>query len=352
MVAMVCAVWALFASVPGRAALQAMGDMSQATTLYDVNNRPVFTIFKEYRVEVPLSRMSPYLRTAILAIEDQRFAEHRGVDLVRIAAAAWADLREGRRAQGGSTITQQLARQAFLDREKTIGRKLKEVALALRIERMYSKDEILELYLNKVYFGDGLHGAEAAARGYFGISASELSLSQAALLAGLVNAPSTTAPTVSLLRATARLAPDEIRVELFAGIGQLPLFNPELEATMPAPVRALHARIDSSDALLIASPEYAHGVTGTLKNALDWLVSHEGFVDKRVAIFNASPRSVHADAQLREILTTMSATLVADACLALPLRGTGITEQGILESGHAADIRRALTLLVSGAPRA
>jgi len=204
MVAMVCAVWALFASVPGRAALQAMGDMSQATTLYDVNNRPVFTIFKEYRVEVPLSRMSPYLRTAILAIEDQRFAEHRGVDLVRIAAAAWADLREGRRAQGGSTITQQLARQAFLDREKTIGRKLKEVALALRIERMYSKDEILELYLNKVYFGDGLHGAEAAARGYFGISASELSLSQAALLAGLVNAPSTTAPTVSLLRATAR----------------------------------------------------------------------------------------------------------------------------------------------------
>jgi NAD(P)H-dependent FMN reductase len=146
--------------------------------------------------------------------------------------------------------------------------------------------------------------------------------------------------------------PGRIRVELFAGIGQLPLFNPELEATMPAPVRALHARIDSSDALLIASPEYAHGVTGTLKNALDWLVSHEGFVDKRVAIFNASPRSVHADAQLREILTTMSATLVADACLALPLRGTGITEQGILESGHAADIRRALTLLVSGAPRA
>jgi 1A family penicillin-binding protein len=198
------AVWALFASVPGRAALQAMGDMSQATTLYDVHDRPVFTIFKEYRVEVPLSRMSPHLRKAILAIEDQRFEEHRGVDLVRIAAAAWTDIREGRRAQGGSTITQQLARQAFLDREKTIGRKLKEVALALRIERMYSKNEILELYLNKVYFGDGLHGAEAAARGYFGISASDLSLSQAALLAGLVSSPSTNAPTVSLPRALAR----------------------------------------------------------------------------------------------------------------------------------------------------
>jgi 1A family penicillin-binding protein len=204
LIAAYLAMWAVFASVPGRDALQTMGDMSQATTLYDVHDRPVFTIFKEYRVEVPLSKMSPHLRRAILAIEDQRFAEHGGVDPFRIAAAAWTDIREGRRAQGGSTITQQLARQAFLDREKTIGRKIKEVALALRIERMYSKDEILELYLNKVYFGDGLHGAEAAARGYFGKSASELSLSEAALLAGLVNSPSNNAPTTSLPRAVAR----------------------------------------------------------------------------------------------------------------------------------------------------
>ena len=154
----------------------------------------------------------------------------------------------------------------------------------------------------------------------------------------------------ALLRAAARLAPAGIRVELFEEIGLLPLFNPELESTMPAPVQVLHAQITSSDALLIASPEYAHGVTGVLKNALDWLVSFEGFVDRRVAIFNASPRSVHADAALREILTTMSARLVSAACLALPLRGTGITEQGILDSGHAADIRRALALLASGAP--
>ena len=153
----------------------------------------------------------------------------------------------------------------------------------------------------------------------------------------------------ALLRAAARLAPEGVRVEPFGGIGHLPLFNPELEASMPAPVRELHEHVASSDAVLIASPEYAHGVTGVLKNALDWLVSYEGFVDKRVAIFNASPRSVHADAQLREILTTMSASLVADACLALPFRGTGITEQGILESSHAAEIRRALALLVSGA---
>ena len=156
----------------------------------------------------------------------------------------------------------------------------------------------------------------------------------------------------TLLRAAARLAPPGIRVDLFDGIGALPLFNPDLEAEMPVSVRALHVRVAASDALLIASPEYAHGVSGVLKNALDWLVSFEGFVDKRVGIFNASPRSLHADAQLREILTTMSADLVAGACLALPLRSTGVTEQGILDSGHAADIRRALALLSSGAPRA
>ena len=155
----------------------------------------------------------------------------------------------------------------------------------------------------------------------------------------------------ALLRASARLAPDDTRVEIFSGLAELPLFNPDLEADMPAPARRLQAAISACDALLIASPEYAHGVTAVIKNALDWLVSFPPFVDKPVAIFNASPRSVHADAALRETLTTMSARLVSDACLALPLRSTGITEQGILDSEHAAAIRRALTLLISGAAR-
>src|SRR5687768_4942871 len=196
----------LFAGLPGRDELRSLGEMPQATTLYDVHNRPVFTIFKEYRIEVPLSRISPHLRRAIVAFEDQRFADHGGIDVVRIFGAVWADLREGRKAQGGSTITQQLARQTFLTREKKLWRKVREIALARRIERMYSKDEILELYLNKVYFGDGLYGAEAASRGYFGKSAADLDLSQAALLAGLVNAPSVNAPTVNMSRAVARRA--------------------------------------------------------------------------------------------------------------------------------------------------
>ena len=200
----VVGLWAMLSGLPGRDELRTLGEMPQASTLYDVHNRPVFTIFKEYRIEVPLSQISPHLRKAIVAFEDQRFAEHSGIDIIRIVGAVWADVREGRKAQGGSTITQQLARQSFLTREKKLWRKVQEIALARRIERMYSKDEILELYLNKVYFGDGLHGAEAAARGYFGKSASDLDLAEAALLAGLVNAPSVNAPTVNMSRAVAR----------------------------------------------------------------------------------------------------------------------------------------------------
>jgi 1A family penicillin-binding protein len=196
----------IFAGLPGREQLRLLGEMPQATTLYDVHNRPVFTIFREYRIEVPLSQVSPHLRRAIVAFEDQRFEDHQGIDLVRILGAAWADLREGRAAQGGSTLTQQLARQSFLTREKKLWRKLREIALAIRIESIYTKDEILELYLNKVYFGDGLYGAEAAARGYFGKSATDLDLAESALLAGLVNAPSVNAPTVNVSRALGRRA--------------------------------------------------------------------------------------------------------------------------------------------------
>ena len=149
----------------------------------------------------------------------------------------------------------------------------------------------------------------------------------------------------ALLRATARLAPAGVAVELFDGLGDLPLFNPDLEANLPASVVRLHDAVATCDAMLIASPEYAHGVTAVIKNALDWLVSFPPFVDTPVAIFNASPRSVHADASLRETLTTMSARIVTEACIALPLRSTGMGEQGILESDHAAAIRRALNLL-------
>jgi penicillin-binding protein 1A len=198
--------WDLMASAPKREMLLRVGDMAQATTLVDLNGRPAFTIFKEQRIEIPLAKVSPLVKKAILSIEDQRFYEHSGVDTIRIIGSAIANLRQGRRAQGGSTLTQQLARQSFLTRDKTYRRKFQEVIVAAELESEYSKDEILELYLNKVYFGDGLHGIEAASLGYFGKHASDLSLSEAALLAGLVKSPSSYAPTVNLDRAITRRA--------------------------------------------------------------------------------------------------------------------------------------------------
>lgn len=196
----------LTAGLPNREELRGLGDMAQSTTLYDVKDQPAFTLFKEQRIEVPLERISPNMIKAVLSIEDQRFYDHTGVDAIRVAAAVLKNVREGRRAEGGSTITQQLARQSFLTRDKTYRRKLKEVILAGHIESEYSKEEILALYLNKVYFGDGLYGVEAAARGYLGKSASELSVDEAALLAGLIQSPSSYAPTVNLDRALARRA--------------------------------------------------------------------------------------------------------------------------------------------------
>jgi 1A family penicillin-binding protein len=194
----------LTAGLPNREALRGIGDMAQATTILDAADKPAFTIFKEQRIEVALEKISPNLIKAVVAVEDQRFYEHSGVDGVRVAAAVVRNLQERRRAEGGSTITQQLARQSFLSRDKTYRRKLKEVILAAYLERMYEKDEILEVYLNKVYLGDGLYGVEAASRGYLGKPASDVTIEEAALLAGLIQSPSSYAPTVNLGRAIAR----------------------------------------------------------------------------------------------------------------------------------------------------
>jgi penicillin-binding protein 1A len=194
----------LFVGLPDRDAMARVGDMAQATAVYDHEDALAFTISRERRIDAPLAEMSPHLIKAVLAIEDQRFYEHRGLDVVRIAAATLANVRQLRAAQGGSTITQQLARQSFLTPAKTVRRKLQELILAGRLERQFTKDRILEMYLNKVYFGDGLYGVEAASRGYFGKSASELSVAEAALLAGLVQSPSAYAPTASPDRAVGR----------------------------------------------------------------------------------------------------------------------------------------------------
>ena len=152
------------------------------------------------------SKISPNLIKAVISVEDQRFYEHSGVDAIRVARRGPQEPRDGTtRAKAGSTITQQLARQSFLSRDKTYRRKLKEVdPRRLYRERCTDKKDILELYLNKVYLGDGLYGVEAAARGYFGKIVSDLTVDEAALLAGLIQSPSSYAPTVNLDRAIAR----------------------------------------------------------------------------------------------------------------------------------------------------
>jgi penicillin-binding protein 1A len=143
---------------------------------------------------IALKDLPPYLPKAFIAIEDRRFYSHFGVDPTGIARAAVANLLHRGVSQGGSTLTQQLAKNLFLTQERTMQRKLQEVELALWLERKYSKQEILELYLNRVYFGSGAYGIEAAAQKYFGKSAKNVSLSEAAMLAGLVKSPSRLAP--------------------------------------------------------------------------------------------------------------------------------------------------------------
>src|SRR6185503_9227706 len=136
---------------PSPAEIRSLVRGPQLTTVYDAHDAPVFTIFKERRMEVPLAEISPNVVHAVLAIEDQRFYKHAGIDLWRIGGALVANVRQGERAQGGSTITQQLARKSFLTDDKTFRRKLKEAFLAARIEGHFTKDQILELYLNRVY---------------------------------------------------------------------------------------------------------------------------------------------------------------------------------------------------------
>lgn len=142
-----------------------------------------------------LDEMSPYMPEAIVAIEDKRFYSHFGVDFIGVGRAFVTNILLGHKAQGGSTITQQLARNLFLSPKKTFERKVQEVLLSVWLEQKYTKDQILAMYLNRVYFGDNAYGVEAASRRYFNKSARDINLGEAALLAGLVQAPSRLSPT-------------------------------------------------------------------------------------------------------------------------------------------------------------
>jgi 1A family penicillin-binding protein len=174
--------------------LSQLEQMESASVILDRNGKIFGQIYVENRDTVPYEQLPQDLINALIAVEDAKFYQHHGYDLLGIVRAALKNFTAGRVRQGASTITQQLARNSFSLKEKTYRRKLLEIFLAQRIEDQFGKQKIMELYLNRIYFGGGLYGAEAAARGYFGKPAREMSLAECATLAGLVKSPNRLSP--------------------------------------------------------------------------------------------------------------------------------------------------------------
>ena len=166
----------------------------QGSKIFDDSDELITEFHVERRIFVPLAQIPQALKEAIIATEDARFYSHFGVDPMGIARAVYQNFRHGRIVEGGSTITQQLAKVLFLTPDKSLDRKLKEAVLAVELERRYPKDRLLEMYLNQIYFGHGAFGVEAASRTFFGKSVKDLSIAESALLAGLPKAPSTYSP--------------------------------------------------------------------------------------------------------------------------------------------------------------
>jgi penicillin-binding protein 1A len=177
---------------------------SLVSRVYADNGEIIGQFYIERRLYTPIDQIPKALTQAVIAVEDTRFLEHPGLDIVGIGRAAWTNLKKGGRFQGASTITQQLARALFLTPERTYTRKIKELILAIKMEWVLTKDQILEMYLNQIYFGHGAYGIAAATLTYFDKSVTELSLPEAAFLAGLPKAPNTYSPYRNPDRAKSR----------------------------------------------------------------------------------------------------------------------------------------------------
>ncbi len=176
-----------------------MADYQPASTtrIFARDGTQLASVYRENRVWVPIGRIPPIVRNAFIANEDHNFYSHHGVDFGGIVRAAFADVTH-QQFQGASTITQQLARRLFLNDQVSLSRKVQEALLAMEIERYYTKDEILERYLNIIYLGAGAYGVDAAAHTYFGRGVDKLTVAQAAMLAGVVAAPSDYSPFANL----------------------------------------------------------------------------------------------------------------------------------------------------------
>lgn len=207
-----------------------------SSQIYDANGKLIATIHAtENRLPVPLSKVPLNLQNAFIAAEDARFYQHIGVDPRGIVRALWANITNHGVAEGGSTITQQLAKNALLTQEQTLKRKIQEAFLALQIERHYSKQEILEMYLNQIYFGQGAYGVQAAAQVYFGKNVEDLNLSEAAMLAGIPKSPNYYSPLNNLQAAKERQA---VVLDQMAKYGYIT--PAQAEAARNAPLKLVH----------------------------------------------------------------------------------------------------------------
>ena len=180
--------------LPDRLDLTSSYQPAVVSTVFDAEEKPIGEFYLQRRFVVPLERIPRHVVQALLAAEDSRFYVHRGVDIVAIVRASFANIRKRKVHEGASTLTQQLVRGFFLTPERTYERKIREAILAYRVEKNHTKNEILYLYFNQVYFGHGNYGIEAASRDYFGKSVSDISVAEAALLAGLPRSPSRNSP--------------------------------------------------------------------------------------------------------------------------------------------------------------
>lgn len=205
---------------------------AETTRIYAADGSLIATLFQENRTWAPLKKISPFVVKALLATEDSRFYEHSGVDWVGVGRAAYVDLTHKGRREGASTITMQLARNLFLNNEPNMRRKIQEAVLAQRIEKEYSKDKILELYLNQVYFGSGAYGIAAASSLYREKPAEKLSAAESALIVGLLQAPSAYSPLVN---------PDAARTRAKVVLGRMK----EVEFLTAEEARKASAEVDT-----------------------------------------------------------------------------------------------------------
>jgi penicillin-binding protein 1A len=201
--ALIVAVLITMASLPGYNELKSSPN-GQMIRVHAADGTVIVSLGPSYGKWLTFNQLPQVMKDAMVATEDRRFRMHPGVDPIGIARSAWVRIKTGRWAQGGSTITQQIARNIFLTNTRTFARKFREIILALAMERKFSKDQILELYLNRVYFGGGAYGVDAASRKFFGHAGDTLSLPEAAIIAGLVKAPSNYSPTADAQAAIGR----------------------------------------------------------------------------------------------------------------------------------------------------